>query len=107
MFRDCYICLRPCRQKNYKDDTYLVDYKQHYFECNCTIHAHKRCIQTWINRNPTCIICRRKLSIYKPPIQVVYEKFTKIVVLRTAFILYFIWVVYNTANIIEYRDKDI
>ena len=60
----CYICLEPC-WSYHQDDMYLVDYKRLYFDCNCTVHTHKRCMQIWLNRNPSCIICRRNAQIYR------------------------------------------
>ena len=64
MRNNCYICLEPCRSYD-QEHIYLVNYKRLYFDCKCTVYAHKQCMQLWLNRNPRCMICRRNLLVSK------------------------------------------
>jgi hypothetical protein len=90
MPRECYICLKPYRHYA-SEGNYLVNNKFYYFECKCAIHAHKRCLNRWINQNPTCIICRRKMGIYKTYREIIVERVTKFGKVRALCLLCIIW----------------
>lgn len=93
MPRECYICLRSCRR--YTCEMYLVNNKKYLFDCKCTIHAHKRCLTKWIGQNPTCIICRRKMAIFKTHYEILREKVARLGVIRTLYLAAILWCIYK------------
>ena len=104
MPRECYICLRSCRR--HTCEMYLVDNKQYFFDCKCTVHAHKRCLTKWIGQNPTCIICRRKMAIFKTHFEILRERVSQFGLIRTLYIagiLYCLYkiMIYNFARVLR------
>lgn len=83
--------------------------------CDCKLHAHRRCMQRWVYHNPSCIICRRKLDIYKSRSTIFYEKiqyiYSRLYRFRAFFFMYIVWLIYD-ATITNFdartcRDKGI
>jgi len=48
--QDCIICLEP-----------LSTYTIHLTHCQCRIHYHIQCLYQWIDKNPQCPICQKKI----------------------------------------------
>lgn len=78
---------------------YIGSSQKYIVICDCKLHAHYRCMQRWVNQNPSCIICRSKFDIYKSRSTIIYEKiqqlYTKFYRFRSFFFMYLVWLIYS------------
>uniref|UniRef100_A0A6C0IHF6 RING-type domain-containing protein n=1 Tax=viral metagenome TaxID=1070528 RepID=A0A6C0IHF6_9ZZZZ len=58
----CIICLNNSVVCN-NDEVTLMN-NMHFLQkqCECVCYAHHKCIETWINTNSVCPICRKPIS---------------------------------------------
>jgi hypothetical protein len=58
--QQCLICLQS--SSNSKDEIKSIN-KMHFLKktCNCICYSHHKCIETWIETNSVCPICKKPL----------------------------------------------
>ena len=58
--QQCLICLQS--SSNSKDEIKLIN-EMHFLKknCNCICYSHHKCIETWIETNSVCPICKKPL----------------------------------------------
>ena len=60
---ECIICLESNQVAN-NHSFYFVKNKIYVFKCKCVVYTHTKCMQTWIENTPKCLICRCNLPCY-------------------------------------------
>ena len=61
----CIICLMPSTSEHEVIDLNDVIVKYNHKSCKCLSYVHPKCIITWYNLKPKCIICHKKLTLLK------------------------------------------
>jgi len=61
----CIICLMPSTSEHEVIDLNDVNVKHKRKSCKCLSYVHPKCIITWYNLKPKCIICHKKLTFLK------------------------------------------
>jgi len=120
--KQCLICLQGPIQSNniIIDDVKLIN-KMHFLikKCRCECYSHHTCIETWIQNNSICPICRGPISFPKSGIKEeiiqisnndtheIHEPHEIIVLdtnksnhiwIRLVFILFFVCIIINILN---------
>ncbi len=53
--------------------TYLKNFSNFISICNCNALFHNKCLHTWINKSPSCPICRKQLTLFVSSRQYYYN----------------------------------